>query len=295
MGWKYLITLITCLSLMSCGNSSPILYSSQNHMTNIAQPFQISRLSPNLSRYEKLIFQDDFEKLEQWQIFEEIVNNNPCYKQGEGKLEYSKDVARSGNKSLKVWSNHTGSVNSNHVIGAFKVSNQALKGLLVLETDVNISSRTYLTGQTGPEISAQITREISPGQYRTFTAGLQYQSNNYLSPGYNWAIWTGTHNPGKADWSVVTNQIIYGGQWYHIKLVFDLNSNQYRYFEVTGKDVNLHQTISQYNIVPEKKFTATASWISVESENAWSNCGKSGIYEHQVYYDNVQLKQLVLR
>lgn len=299
MGWKSLLTFVTCFTLMSCGTiPSPGSYpfsGFEKVQTSSKDYFHISRLSPTLVRDEKVLFEDNFEAPKPWQMFEEIVNQNPCYGKGLGQIKRGVEVAKSGQYSLRVWSNQAHSENSNHVIAAYKVVDQAKQGILSLETDVFISPKTYYTGQTGPEISVQVTREIQPNVFRTFTAGLQYQSNTHLSPTSNWAIWTQTHLPEKADWTQVATQGLYGGQWYHIVLEFDLNRNQYRHFSVTGQDIKLSKSLDQYPIIPENKFNQPSTWVSLESESRWNNCGQAGIFEHQVYYDNVQFKELVLR
>lgn len=45
-------------------------------------------------------------------------------------------------------------------------------------------------GQTGPEFSIQNTRQISPGQFRTTTGGIQYRRGAGAEwRTWEWAVW----------------------------------------------------------------------------------------------------------
>ncbi len=134
-------------------------------------------------------FRDDFETSPGWGIFEEIVGSSLCYGSGIGEVARATDVAFEGSYSLRLWANKTLSPKSNHVIAQKQVSSSGQTGRLRYQLYAYIAPETATSGETGPEFSMQNTREISPGQFRTATAGIQYRANPSSSLYRTWAIW----------------------------------------------------------------------------------------------------------
>ena len=140
----------------------------------------------------------------------------------------------------------------------------------------------------------QNTREITPGEFRTTTAGIQYQANPFSTEG-NWAIWT-EQSPGVAGWEVFTTQQLTPGTWYKIILKADFVINKYIRLIIRGgkgaAKINLSIDLSGYQIAQEEKFSEEAFWLTLECENLFNNCGAAGVFDYQVYYDNVRLKPI---
>ncbi len=178
------------------------------------------------------------------------------------------------------------------MIAQKKVSDVGLTGRFRYQVLAYQAPETAATGETGPEFSMQNTREITPGQFRTATAGIQFRTNPY-SPVYNtWAIWAEV-SPGQADWQTfLTTDALQPGKWYTIILEADYTTNQYRRFWLRGPGIHLAQDLSAYTIAQEAKFSEQAFWLTLESENLYNNCGTAGNFQYKVYYDDVTLRQL---
>lgn len=263
------------LTLLNCGN--PLSPEVQESTLRSSKP----------SSHEPLIeFHDPFETEKGWGIFEEVVGGNPCYGDGIGQVVRSGDAARSGRYGLRVWANRANSLKSNHVMANNKLSNFGQTGIYRYELYAYIAPETGSAGQVGPEFSVQNTRQVSPGAFRTFSAGIQYIANPYLPR--DWNIWT-EDAPGQASWHPFMTQALQPGQWYALALEVDFNANRYVRFWLRGKGVDLSMDLSAYRIAPEVKFTEEAFWISLEAENLWNNCGTAGAFQYKVCYDQVRL------
>ena len=239
-------------------------------------------------------FMDDFETNQGWGIFEEIVGGSSCYGAGIGEVARTTDVDFEGSYSLRVWANKALSPKSNHVIGQKQISTTGLNGRFRYQLYAFIAPETANTGQTGPEFSMQNTRQVSPGQYRTTTAGIQYRANPFDTANYgSWAIWAEGLTPGVAGWQVFrTNTLLQAGEWYYMAIEADYSTNRYVRFWVRGPGVHLSLDVSGYRIAQETKFTQEAFWLTLESENLFNNCGTAGNFQYKVYYDDVKLKHL---
>ena len=142
------------------------------------------------------------------------------------------------------------------------------------------------SGETGPEFSLQNTRQISPGTFRTATAGIQYRANPY-SPNVNtWAVWRESE-AGVGGWHTFLTQKLEPATWYKITLEADYTLNKYRTFSLSGGSLNVEVDLSPYNIALESKFSEEAFWATLENENLWNNCGEAGIFDYQIHYDNL--------
>ncbi len=235
-------------------------------------------------------FRDGFETPPGWGIFEEIVGGSSCYGDGIGEVARATDVASEGVYSLRVWANKTLSPKSNHVIAQKRVSTSGQTGRLRYQLVAYVAPETTTSGETGPEFSMQNTRKISPGQFRTSTAGIQYRANPF-SPLYkSWAIWTEVA-PGQADWrTLMTTDALRPGAWYFMAVEADYTTNRYVRFWLRGPGIHLSRDLSDYRIAQEVKFNEQAFWLTLESENLFNNCGTAGNYQYKVYYDDVLLR-----
>lgn len=238
-------------------------------------------------------FLDDFETEQGWDIFEEIVGGSFCYGAGIGNVARSSDVALKGAYSLRVWANNALTDKSNHVIGQKQVSNFGQMGRFRYQLSAYIAPETAMTGETGPEFSMQNTREISPGQFRTSTAGIQYQANPFITAnGRHWAIWAEVA-PGQAGWQVfMTTDALVAGEWYFLELEADYKTNRYVRFWLRGPGIHISRDLSAYQIAQEEKFYEQAFWLTLESENLYNNCGTAGSFAYKVYYDDIILRRL---
>ena len=87
--------------------------------------------------------------------------------------------AVSGNCDLLVEANAKELAGAdNHVIWGAKLANSPLSGPLVLSVWAKIPAPLDPdeVGQAGPELSFQQTMQVSPGDWRTYEAGIQYQA-----------------------------------------------------------------------------------------------------------------------
>lgn len=241
-----------------------------------------------------LKFKDNFETDKGWDIFEEIVGGSICYGEDAGEVARSTDIVFNGSYSLRVWANKALSTRSNHVIGQKMISNTGKTGKFRYSFYAYIPANdpeTGTSGETGPEFSMQNTREITPGVFRTATAGIQYQANPFPPEG-NWAIWA-EQAPGVAGWQIFTTQKLQTGVWYYMAVEADYVTNKYVRFWLRGgkgKDrIKLSIDLSAIPIALEDKFSEQAFWLTLESENLFNNCG-NGAFDYKVYYDHVKLK-----
>ena len=236
----------------------------------------------------RVVFEDDFETDRGWTFFEEIVGGSACYGSGIGSAVLSTDVARSGAQGYLTWANQAASIKSNHLIGSKQVHSAGKTGIWRYELYAYIDPATAATGQTGPELSIQNTREVSPGVWRTLTAGVQYISNPFDVVPDAWSIWI-EQSPNVAWWEVLFVEPLTAGEWYFIALEFDYDSNVYIELTIQGPGVDRTIDLSGYTIAEEIKFSVGALWITAESENIWNNCGAGGATQNRVFYDDVVL------
>lgn len=237
-------------------------------------------------------FLDDFETNQGWGIFEEIVGDSACYGSDIGEVVRSTEVAFEGTYSLRVWANQALSSKSNHVIAQKKASTSGQTGRFRYQLYAFIAPETASTGETGPELSMQNTREIALNEFRTSTAGIQYRANPWSQDYKSWAIWAEAPS-GEAGWQVFLRDNPLGaGEWYYIAVEADFTNNRYVRFWLRGPGVHLSLDLSSYRIAQEAKFTEQAFWLTLESENLFNNCGIAGAYHYKVYYDEIILRRL---
>ena len=127
--------------------------------------------------------------------------------------------------------------------------------------------------------------------------GVQYHANKEDINKYGkWSIWD------NAKWNILSEKSspLEAGKWYHIIFEFMLNVEEKRYlkFQVIDEDevyiINLGEdNLKNYVIIDEKRdWGEKVLWITLESENQWSNdCEKEdpSKYVYRVNYDNVKL------
>lgn len=211
-------------------------------------------------------------------MFEELVGSNACYADQLGRVETHEG-------GLRVWANAAGGSSSNHVIGARRAFARGQTGVWEYAVSVQLPAETAVTrGQTGPEFSVQSTREIAPGTYRTHIAGIQYRRRPEDWTRWEWAVWD------DARWVSFLDQPLQGNTWYRMVMRADLTTNRYVRFDLSGGGLSVSTDLSQHRIRPEEKFGEEALWITLESENLWSNC--QAVYTFPLLYDDVDLAEL---
>jgi hypothetical protein len=243
------------------------------------------------------LFTDNFDTMPtSWDRFEEIVGGIPdggvgCYTNDIGLVEQTTEQHQSGPGSLRVDANAARTVYSNHLIAHHPLGTTGVDTRLTYSLwafiDPQAGQDGLHEGQTGPELSLQRTR-LESGVWRTRTAGIQYIANRWSGQG-TWQIWTDTGN-GSAGWvAFARNATLTPARWTQITLVANLATNRYESITVQGAGVSMKKLpLSQYSIVGEQKFYEDALQLTLEGENAWSNCGDF-VYEYRVYYDAVKL------
>ncbi len=236
---------------------------------------------------------DNFETVQTWTIFEELVAGNACYGNNVGEVARSTDIAHEGSTSLRVWSNKTGSTKSNHVIAAHHISNtDGITGRLRVGMWAYCATAIGLT-QSGPEFSLQSTRLVG-GQNLTYIAGIQYIGNQWITN--KWNIW---HN---GVWKEIQfsefGATLTNNTWYYLELEFDMTSNRYLAFKIQGGGLNQTLDLTQnfqnattgFLIGAEARNWTPSYFVTAESENLWTTC--SQVHENKVYYDEVKVEQL---
>lgn len=118
-------------------------------------------------------YETSFEQEERWNLFEEIVNGNPCYGENIGEITRSSDVAKTGQYSFRIWSNKAGSNKGNHII-TYKdlIWGEGVTGRWIYSVSAYIPIGPD-TSNTGPEVSVQNTRRVE-GKNLTFIPAVQY-------------------------------------------------------------------------------------------------------------------------
>ncbi len=157
------------------------------------------------------LFSDNFENIQTWTIFEEIVSFNACYGDNIGEVIRSTDIGQTGINALRVWSNKNTSTKSNHVIAAHTISTSAgLTGRARYGLWAYNATTIGLT-QSGPEMSVQSTRTVG-GANSTFIAGIQYIGNQWVAD--KWRVW---HN---GNWQTIKTSefgaTLVSDTWYYL-------------------------------------------------------------------------------
>jgi len=243
------------------------------------------------------LFTDNFDTAPtSWSKFEEIVGGIPdggvgCYADNIGTVAQTAEQHQAGAGSLRGFANFNGTTFSNHVIAQQRLATTGVDTRLTYSLWALVDPQAgddFHEGQTGPELSLQRTR-LESGVWRTRTAGIQYIANKWSGSQRTWQIWTDTGN-GSAGWvAFATTAPLMPGRWVQITLVANYATNRYESITIKGAGVTMNKLpLSQYSIVGEQKFSEDALWLTLEGENAWSNCG-DGVYEYRVYYDAVKL------
>jgi Secretion system C-terminal sorting domain len=236
---------------------------------------------------------DNFETVQTWTIFEELVAGNACYGNNRGEVARSTEVAHEGSTSLRVWSNKNASTQSNHVIAAHHISNtDGITGRLRVGMWAYCATAIGLT-QAGPEFSLQSTRLVG-GQNLTYIAGIQYIGNQWITD--KWNIWhNGVWKEIKLSEFGTTLAI---NTWYYLELELDMTTNRYLAFKIQGGGLNETLDLTQnfqnatggFLIGAEARNWTPSYFVTAESENLWTTC--SQVYENKVYYDEIKVEQV---
>lgn len=234
-------------------------------------------------------FVDGFEGVNSWKVFEEVVGGNPCYGTGIGDVRTATGAAVGGSRSLRVTANAAGSPKSNHLIAHKPVAASPIPGRAVYRVYARqeVAGAGRL-GETGPEMSLQSTRRLSTGTFVTTVAGIQYLTNPYSPANGTWAVWR--DNGGTPGWQPMLTQPIQRGTWYLLRLEADFATGRYIRFTIQGGGLTRSVSLGGVTLGSENKgFLTEATELTLESENAWSNCGQAAPTTFAVNYDNVVL------
>ncbi|MCB9385196.1 MAG: hypothetical protein H6509_11315 [Bryobacterales bacterium] len=239
---------------------------------------------------QPISFFDNFETDQSWQLFEEIVGQNPCY--GDQIGEMARVPGPSGGNALRLRADKARSNQSNHLIAYNRLLSQAATGRY------EYSLRFFLdpsgaNSQTGPEFSIQNTVLTSPGLYSTHVAAIQHQSSRFLSPAGPWAIWTQLPS-GSPGWKELFVRPLTLGVWYTTSLEADFLRNEYVSFSLVGPGLNIELDLSGVPIGrTDGLFSEETFEITLETENVWSNCGDPSIAtDSMIYYDDAALESV---
>jgi len=228
-------------------------------------------------------FRDGFETETGWFLFEEVVGGNQCYGEGIGTMTATPERAWAGGRSLRLWANEKRTPKANHLIAVKRLDNRGRGGRWTYTAHAFVppSARGY---QTGPEISIQNTRKAGTGAFLTHTAAVQFHANQNRTR--SWMVWA-KNAQGEAGWLPAFDFDIEQGKWYRLSLEADFDGNRYGWLTIEGPDGARHFDLSGYEMAAQKKHEEEALAITLEAENLWNECGRTGVSEQRVYYDDV--------
>jgi hypothetical protein len=232
-------------------------------------------------------FHDDFEADRNWFLFEEVVGGNTCYGTNLGTEARTTDRFLSPTHSLRLWANQSGQFRSNHVSAVHRVAYAGRTGKWRYQVSAFIDPATAIY-QSGPEFSAQNTRNAPSGLFLTYTGAVQYQASPYLPDHGSWRVW-GEVAPGQAAWLPLGYVPLATGQWYTLTLDIDFDTNRYLRFTVQGSGVSQVFDLTDIRIAGQNMFSEETFDITVEGENLWNNCGTDTVWESKLYYDDIDL------
>lgn len=223
-----------------------------------------------------------------WSMFEELVSS--CYSDGIGAIEQSSVASKHGGYGLLVWANKNNSVYSNHVIAGWKLMDEGIESSSRYKMLAMMPSEYEETSQVGPEFSVQNTRYINGTSY-TAIAGIQYVATKYISQ--KWNIWKEVSN-GVAEWVALPDSLglpeLTVNTWYKFKLKATFKTNFYQSLTIESTDGLYKKSFSLKDIpiALEQRNFEPATWITLEAENLYNNCGTAGPFSSQMYYDNAR-------
>lgn len=258
-------------------------------------------------------FHDDFEGPLGWSAFEEPVSGDPCAGTS-GLLDQvvsrteTGDPVHSGATALRLFANPLDLPDfSNHILAQQRLLTEGQTGLWRFTAFVYADPRkqgddpdsmphTLPFTQTGPEMSLQNTRQVAPGEWRTFTAGIQYVGNKWVPK--KWNVWT-IDGPGPrpdsdhAHWANLPSlPALDQLGWYELTLDVDYWSNRYIALGITWPSgATTFHDLSSVPIAAEVKFSDSAFWATLEGQNLYS-CGAGKAWDAKFYYDDVTVQQI---
>jgi hypothetical protein len=261
-----------------------IYFKKPRHVTQlIAGAFVLASGFACTARQDNMVFSTTFDTGQAWGISEEVVNA-ACYGTGAGEVSLSGAFTPAGTKCLSVFSNKGGIARSNHVIADYKLFTHGITDSCAYTVSACIDTMAD-PGQTGPEFSVQNTRLVQ-GQYRTFTAGIQYVANPWIRNGTGWSVWN------NGAWVNFLDLKLERGKWYQFTLAFDFVANRYMSLGIKGPAVDTTVGLGGYSISGEAKgFLEEALVLAVEAENLETACSSTPrVTQYRVFYDNVVFK-----
>ncbi len=249
---------------------------------------QRKTMTENITSPRFVFYETSFEQDERWNLFEEIVNGNPCYGENIGEITRSNDAARTGHHSFRIWSNKARSNKGNHIIAYNDlIWGEGVTGRWIYSVSAYIPVSAD-TSNTGPEVSVQNTRPVG-GKNFTFISAVQYVRTPDYFGGHQWNIWH------EGRWVRFMQLPLSKGIWYTLDLEFDFTENRYISLKIAGADVDtLLDLRNSFPNAPngfliggeDRNFNAKLV-ITLEGENRYTNCQR--VTESRIYYDDVKL------
>lgn len=239
------------------------------------------------------IFDETFEGVNDYQLFEENVG---CAASGlAGTPLRSTAFAHSGTASGLVFANAAAVAGRrNHVNWYKRIFPLGQNGRWRYAAYAYIPAGG--SGQTGPELSVQNTRQPSPGVYRTSTAAVQYVANASELGSPYLQIWRQT-SPGNAAWipfEPPVMVVVPTGTWIKFTLDVDYDVDQYVALSIRTVDgtLNLSLPVAGVSIAAENKgFDSEAFVATIEAQNL-DACNAGAVHQYRVAYDDVSLQAL---
>ncbi len=214
---------------------------------------------------------------------------DPCYTVTAGAVDNVGDYPFTGAKSMRVWANKLLTDSCNHVIAGYRVAGYPLHGAVCYTLHAFVPP-TPDTAQTGPEFSIQSTR-IMGGDSLTFTAGIQYVPNPWVS--VKWNIWQGHTWVSLAS---VFNAELVKNCWYRFSMYANYTDTAYDSLRIVSANRALHDLdtlidLSAYHINGDNKHFAPSAYLTAEATNLWTPCSAPRATQSVVYYDDLILQQ----
>lgn len=228
----------------------------------------------------KLVFTDDFQTDENWDVFEE--QPTACHTAGLCEVIRSSDAGRR-KIGLSVTANKALSTRSNHVIVGQKIRNAVHPpdpdGRFAYRMSARIDASD---GQSGPEFSIQNTRPRGAANL-TAVAGIQYLP--YVK---QWNIWTVKPSgvPGwvPTGWGLELEPT----KWYWFHFQVNFKNNRYEWLHVLKYGNPAPDLFPlDYAIPEDDRGFAPDFVLTLESENLWTDCTRATSF--RTSYDDVQL------
>lgn len=231
-----------------------------------------------------VIFEDDFDDVGDWRMFEQIIGSRPdCY--GE-RLADHRSSADPVDPWLELTANHAASDLTNHPILGRRLPDEPVSGLHRLQVDARIEAGSEDSLQVGPEFSVQNTVRAESGAHVTQTFGMQYEAREGT---HHWNLWSAFGD--EIGWRRIHTAALVPGEWYELSLVFDTGTGEYTELSVVGPGGFTLLFDGVHSLWQDKSFHEEAVWVTVEAENLFT-CDDPQVRTATVHYDSFLYERL---